>query len=183
MTDAHRARIQTLAMTTVLLLIGLAAQILYPFYRPLWATVILFAVFIALIWCDFRHMILPDMLTFPLIAAGLGWTIWSGGSLPLAVAGGVIGYLLVRLINVVWQARSGMDGMGLGDGKLLAAAGTWLGALALPTTIMIGSGVALLLVLVVGGGRAPNRNKRIAFGPFIALGFWACWVFPIVPVI
>lgn len=182
MTDAHRARTQTLAMATFLLLIGLAGQHLYPFYRPLWATAILFAVFTALIWYDFRHMILPDMITFPLIAAGLGWTIWSGGSLPVAIVGGVVGYGLVRLINLIWQARSGMDGMGLGDGKLLAAAGTWLGAFGLPATIMIGSAVALLLVLLAGGGRAPNRNKRIAFGPFIALGFWACWVFPIVPV-
>ncbi|MEO0883801.1 MAG: A24 family peptidase [Pseudomonadota bacterium] len=183
MTDSERARVQTVALAGALLLIGLAAQILYPFYRPIWATAPLFAVFVALIWYDFRHMILPDAFTFPLIAAGLGWTIWSGSSLPVAIAGGVIGYLLVRMINLVWQARSGMDGMGLGDGKLLAAAGTWLGAFALPTTILIGSGTALLLVVVSGGGRAPNRSKRIAFGPFIALGFWTCWVLPIVPVI
>ncbi|MEM6900448.1 MAG: A24 family peptidase [Pseudomonadota bacterium] len=183
MTDAERARIQTLSLVAVLLLVGLAAQILYPYYRPVWATAGLLAVFTALIWYDFRHMILPDPITLPLIAAGLGWTVWSGGSLTVAVTGGAVGYLLVRLINVIWQARSGMDGMGLGDGKLLAAAGTWLGAFGLPATILIGSGTALLLVLLSGGGRAPNRHKRIAFGPFIALGFWACWVFPIVPVI
>ncbi|MEM9668216.1 MAG: A24 family peptidase [Pseudomonadota bacterium] len=183
MTDAHRARVQTALLAAVMLLIGIVSHLVYPFYRPVWASAVLLAVFTTLIWYDFRHMILPDLFTFPLIAAGLGWTIWSGGSLPLSITGGLIGYLLVRLINVIWQARSGMDGMGLGDGKLLAAAGTWLGALALPTTILISSSTALILVVMSAAGRVPDRNKRIAFGPFIALGFWACWVLPIVPMI
>ena len=181
MTEPHRARVQTFLMAAALIFVWLAAAVIYPGVRPLWATAGLFAVFVALTWFDFRHMILPDIVTFPLIAAGLGWTVWSGASLPVSLAGGAIGYGLVRLINFVWQARSGTDGMGLGDGKLLAAAGTWLGAFGLAPVILIGSSTALILVILSGGGLKLDPKKRIPFGPFIALGFWTCWLVPIVP--
>ncbi|MEM8634948.1 MAG: A24 family peptidase [Pseudomonadota bacterium] len=183
MTDAERARIQTLSLVAVLLLVGLAAQILYPYYRPVWATAGLFAVFTALIWYDFRHMILPDPITLPLIAAGLGWTIWSGGLIVLSIAGGLVGYLFFAGILRIWQKYRKLDGIGLGDAKFLAAAGTFMGIFSIPYVAMISSGAGILAVVIAGAGRVPNMKAKVKFGPFIALGFWACWVFPIVPVI
>jgi len=183
MSDAHRARVQTLSLAVGLLLIGIAGQILFPHFRPPWITAGLFAALTTLIWYDFRHMILPNVFTYPLVLAGLFWTIWSGNSIPHAIIGGALGYGLVLLINLIWQARRGMDGMGLGDAKLLAAAGTWMGPFALAPLILIGSSTALILVIISGGGLKIDREKRVPFGPFIALGFWACWVLPIVPVV
>lgn len=180
MTASH-ARLQILLMTALMLAIAFAGMSFQGFERPPLVSAGLLASFIALSWFDFRHMILPNFLTLPLIATGLVWTWLTGGSWLSVGVGMVIGYGGVVLINMIWQARSNMDGMGLGDGKLLAAAAAWLGGLALAPIVLIASGTALILVLVSGGGRAPNRHKRIPFGPFIALGFWTAWILPIVP--
>lgn len=58
-----------------------------------------------------------------------------------------IGYCDVWILNLAWQARRGEDGIGLGDAKLLAAAGTWLGGWALAPIILIGSLCALVSVI------------------------------------
>ena len=68
--------------------------------------------------------------------------------------------------------------MGLGDAKLLAASGAWLGAGALPTVLLWATGSALVCVLV-----ASRRNpaltgaSRLPFGPFLAFGIWLVWLY------
>lgn len=147
---------------------------------PILVSVVLLAALIGLCWFDVRYMILPDALTFPLILAGFWWTWWTDGSWTLSLVGAAIGYCLVRVVNLLWQARRGTDGMGLGDGKLLAATGAWLGAFALAPVLLIASATALLSILIVTQGR-PEARLTIPFGPFIALGFWCAWILPIVP--
>ena len=62
-------------------------------------------------------------------------------------------------------------GMGLGDVKLLAMLGAWVGLTGLPLVLLIASIAAVLWLLV----RIPftNKEKRspvIPYGPFLALG-------------
>jgi leader peptidase (prepilin peptidase)/N-methyltransferase len=64
-------------------------------------------------------------------------------------------------------------GMGMGDVKLLAAIGGWLGWQAIVPTLMIGSIVgALGGIVVMGVTRRWDTRLAIPFGPFLSLGAW-----------
>lgn len=122
---------------------------------------------------DRRIGLLPDMLTLPLILAGLLAALAEPGGPPLAdrAIGAAAGYLLFAGLASAYRRLRGKDGLGLGDAKLLAAGGAWLGWQALPWVILIGAGVALLAVLVFARGPVA-RDTAIAFGPWLALGIW-----------
>ena len=120
---------------------------------------------------DARTRLLPDMLTLPLLWAGLLFQ-WSGGWVELddAVAGAAAGYGVLWLIWAAFRGCSGRDGIGFGDLKLAAANGAWLGIEALPWALLVASSAACLAALF---GRASARLKRfeaVAFGPYLAMG-------------
>jgi leader peptidase (prepilin peptidase)/N-methyltransferase len=134
-----------------------------------WCVALALLVAMALIDHDTKY--LPDDLTYPLLWGGivvsaLGWTI----PLPTAIWGAICGYLPLWLISKTWALVRGIDGMGGGDLKLLAALGAWLGWQAILPIILISSIVGLCvnvpLMLLAGHG----RNHRYPFGPFLVGG-------------
>lgn len=123
---------------------------------------------------DRRIGLLPDMLTLPLIAAGLlEGLVTVDGAPPIdRVAGAAVGYAVFAGLAFAYRRLRGRDGLGLGDAKLLAAGGAWLGWQALPGVILIGAGGALAVTLILQRGGL-TRHTAIAFGPWLALGIWA----------
>ncbi|MFZ5962173.1 prepilin peptidase [Thalassococcus sp. BH17M4-6] len=125
----------------------------------------------ALAIVDLRQKRLPDALTLPLIAAGLVFA-WAEGRLADGLIGAALGYGVFWLIGELHFRRHGTEGLGLGDAKLFAAAGAWLGWAALPFVLLIaamgGLGAAAL--------RGTGRGTALAFGPWLALGFAVVWV-------
>jgi leader peptidase (prepilin peptidase) / N-methyltransferase len=127
---------------------------------------------------DQRHEILPDVLTLPLIPAGLlvAWAI-DPGRLADHVIGAAAGFLVFAAIAWTYHRLRGREGLGRGDAKLLAAAGAWLGWQALPSVVVIGAVSALALALArAAAGAKLSAGMRIAFGPYLALGFWLVWL-------
>ena len=124
-------------------------------------------------WIDAETFRLPDVLTLPLILAGLLVT-WACQPEALYghAAAAALGYLSFRLLNAAYRALRHRDGLGQGDAKLLAAAGAWLGLAALPDVVlgagMIGIGMAVLSMRAGG----LQGDRRIAFGPALALSFF-----------
>jgi leader peptidase (prepilin peptidase)/N-methyltransferase len=128
---------------------------------------------LALAWIDAETGLLPDLLTLPLIAAGIAQAWVAGGDPVDSPIGAVAGYGFVRLIGIGYRRWRGRDGIGLGDAKLLAAAGAWLGWENLAMTVLVASLSALLFVAAQTlGGRSVGRDTSIPFGPFLALGIW-----------
>jgi leader peptidase (prepilin peptidase)/N-methyltransferase len=128
---------------------------------------------------DLRTFRLPDAITLPLAAAGpfLAWAFGWGEPL-WHLGSAAAGYLLLYGIAWGYAALRGRAGLGLGDAKLLAAAGGWLGLEGLPSVLLWATGTAMLLVLVAVLLRQPvSGSTRIPFGPFLALGFWLVWLF------
>jgi leader peptidase (prepilin peptidase)/N-methyltransferase len=79
---------------------------------------------------DFRHQLLPDNLTLPLLWLGLGVALFGlFADLPSAVIGAMAGYLSLWLVYHLFRLLTGKEGMGHGDFKLLAALGAWTGGL------------------------------------------------------
>lgn len=122
---------------------------------------------------DLRSWRLPDVLTLPLIALGLA-AAWSGllpelGLLD-ALLGAAAGYVALAGIAWLYRRLRGREGLGLGDAKLLAAAGAWLGPAALPWVILLAAPMGLVLALA---RRTPLRgDSAVPFGPPLALAFW-----------
>lgn len=128
------------------------------------------ATLVALAWIDFETTLLPDVLTQPLVWAGLLVNMFDAfTSLQMAVAGAVAGYVFLWVIFHVFRLLTGREGMGHGDFKLLAALGAWFGIGALPMVLL---GASLVGVLIGGAltltGRA-SRGQPLPFGPYLAL--------------
>jgi leader peptidase (prepilin peptidase)/N-methyltransferase len=134
---------------------------------------------LALGWIDLRRWLLPDLLTLPLVVAGLlAAAIFDPEQLTDRSLGAALGYLGFRLIASVYRALRGREGLGRGDAKLLAASGAWVGVSALPQ-LVLGAAVSALLAaacLRLAGMRLA-AHSALPFGPFLALATWLIWVF------
>ncbi len=126
---------------------------------------------LALAWIDAEHGFLPDVLTLPLVLAGLaaGWTL-APETLGDAALGAAAGYLAFRGIALGYRVLRGREGLGQGDAKLLAAAGAWVGWQGLPEVALLAAlaGIAVLLAGRLRGGTLA-ADTSLAFGPCLAL--------------
>jgi leader peptidase (prepilin peptidase)/N-methyltransferase len=133
---------------------------------------------LVLAWIDWTHFLLPDLLTLPLLVAGLGLTLaWDPPALSDHCLAAVLAYLSFRGLALAYRRVRGLDGLGGGDAKLIAAAGAWCGLAALPSVVLGGALFGLLAALGLAlGGRVMTSTTRIPFGPCIALAFWLVWL-------
>jgi leader peptidase (prepilin peptidase)/N-methyltransferase len=131
----------------------------------------LLCVAIALI--DIRHGIIPDGLNLAIAALGLLKVAIAGGfatgaeAMAEAIMTGIV-FLLLRQLYLAWRR---IDGLGLGDVKLLAASAPWLGIVGLPMQLLI---AALAALATMGSlhlaGHPMTRQTSLPFGPFLAIG-------------
>jgi leader peptidase (prepilin peptidase) / N-methyltransferase len=93
------------------------------------------------------------------------------------LVGALAGFAAFAAIAFVYRRLRRREGLGLGDAKLLAAAGAWLGWQALPGLVVIAAVCALAVALAraVTGDRL-SATTRIAFGSYLALAFWLVWL-------
>jgi leader peptidase (prepilin peptidase)/N-methyltransferase len=140
---------------------------------PALAAAIFGSLLIALAAIDTRHLVLPDGLTFPGMAAGVGFAL--AGWLPTAtlaesIAGLLGGAGALFLLAEAWYALRGEDGMGLGDAKMLGAIGAFLGwkgaAIAFVVAVVLGGAIGAALLLL----RLRGPKARLPFGVFLAAG-------------
>jgi leader peptidase (prepilin peptidase)/N-methyltransferase len=143
------------------------------------ASILLAATLAACSAIDIYFYRLPDALTLPLAAVGF-YVSSATGPEPLwwSAASAGLGFLVLAGVAYGYQYVRGRAGLGLGDAKLLAAAGAWLGAAALPTVLLWATGSALVRVLVASRRNAQLTGaSRLPFGPFLAFGTWLVWLY------
>ncbi|MDR8937814.1 Type 4 prepilin-like proteins leader peptide-processing enzyme [Burkholderia multivorans] len=110
-------------------------------------------------------------MTLPLLWAGLALNL--GGtfaSLRSAVIGAMAGYLFLWSIYWLFKWLRGIEGIGFGDLKLLAALGAWLGCAALPQVVLFAAVTGALVGLVATWRGRMRFEEPIPFGPFLAAG-------------
>jgi leader peptidase (prepilin peptidase)/N-methyltransferase len=146
------------------------------------AFLVIVAIFIAIV--DIEYLVIPDSANALLFAAGLFLVFVEAGRgdyfsafadalLRCLVAGGVF-----ALLRFSYMRRSGAEGLGLGDAKLVAATAPFLAWSSLPIALLIASAAGLLAV----GARAaiarrmPDRNAEIPFGAFLAPAIWVAFL-------
>jgi leader peptidase (prepilin peptidase)/N-methyltransferase len=122
---------------------------------------------------DARRLILPDALTLPLILLGVLLACLEPPSLTDRLVGAACGFLVFFGIARLYRTWRGRDGLGLGDAKLLAAAGAWVGWPGLSSVVLIAAMGGLAWAVLT----RPPADRPIPFGPFLAAGFWLVWRF------
>lgn len=162
------------AMLAVLLALALLlSAVLMTALHPVAAALLAFALSWA-VMIDIDRYRLPDLLTLPMIGGGLLYAaLMQDERLLDRVIGAAAGYLSLVIVAAVYRRLRGVDGLGRGDAKLLAAAGAWLGWGALPSVIFLAATAGLVFAIARILARRQSTTDAIAFGPFIAAGFWA----------
>ncbi len=145
-------------------------MIFYLFLSVLFAAAIACAIAISV--ADFRRRIIPDAYLLPLFLIGLlvvnimpNWVC----SPRISAIGAFTGYALGAIVGYVFdfiRRRRNPDAdtpIGMGDIKLLATGGLWLG----PN----GLAIALVLSCIFGGIWSKiNKQQFIPFAPFFVAG-------------
>ncbi|HVE20524.1 MAG TPA: A24 family peptidase [Acidocella sp.] len=152
------------------LAVALAAFTLAPGGWVLWADAALGWALLTAAWIDIERYRLPDVITLPLLLAGLvvtwmraPWMIYDHA---LAAA---LGYAVFRLLDTLYWRLRGRHGLGQGDAKLLAAAGAWTGLAAVPTIVLAAGLLGLGMALPLAARRGQGGQTMIPFGPALAL--------------
>jgi leader peptidase (prepilin peptidase)/N-methyltransferase len=145
----------------------------------LWIDCALGWVLLALAWIDWRHFRLPDVLTLPLLLAGLAVTwLQTPDDLTDHAIGAAVGYLGFRALAWSYRMIRGRTGMGQGDAKLLAAGGAWLGWESLPHVILVAAACGIVVALAAGVRRRRlNAAMMIPFGPCLSFSIWLAWLY------
>jgi leader peptidase (prepilin peptidase) / N-methyltransferase len=127
------------------------------------ALLVLFAI-------DLEHQLLPNVITLPGIVAGFLFSLvtepgWSASLLGILVGGGA----LYAIAEAYYRVRH-EEGLGMGDVKMLAMIGAFIGwklaLVTLMTASLVGSVVGLTLIATGRGG----MKHALPFGTFLALG-------------
>ncbi len=141
----------------------------------LWASCVLGWTLLTLAWIDAVCQRLPDVLTLPLILAGLAEAAWlEPEALSARAFGAACGYTAFWAVAWAYRRARGREGLGLGDAKLLAAGGAWVGGWLLGDVVLAAALAGLAWALRRG---RPDLAARVPFGPFLAGGIWLVWLY------
>lgn len=121
---------------------------------------------------DFQFKIIPDIISLPMIALGPIVALWHPDLRVYdSLLGVAMGLGIIYFIAWVYYFLRRAHGIGMGDAKLLAFIGGWMGYQAVFPTLFVGS----ILGSVIGGAsmlisRKISLKTEIPFGPFLAVG-------------
>ena len=180
--SVNDAQPQPRLVATFLALQGLisAPLLLTDTMLPPLAASALLAIFLAVLsaidWRDFR---LPDVLTLPLLGAGLVLAaLASHEAFIWAIVSALVGGGALYAVGWIYRRYRGRTGLGLGDVKLFAGAGAWVGAEGLAAVLLVACVTALAAALTWRLRKGEiDPQRAIPFGPFIDLGLWVVWLY------
>jgi len=154
-------------LVTGLLFAGLA--LLHPPGALLASRLLFGCALIVLFAIDLEHQILPNVITIPGIAAGLLFSLiaepgWRSALLGVAIGGGI-----PFSIAWVYERVRGIEGLGMGDVKMLAMIGAFLGwQLTLLTLVLASLAGSMVGAAYIAAGR--GARYKLPFGTFLAVG-------------
>jgi leader peptidase (prepilin peptidase)/N-methyltransferase len=127
------------------------------------ALIVLFAI-------DLEHHVLPNAITLPGILVGLAFSVvtepgWLSSAVGVLAGGGI----LYAVAEAYYRLRR-EEGLGMGDVKMLAMIGAFLGwQLALVTLMMASFAGSVVGLLLIAAGRG-TMKYALPFGTFLAAG-------------
>jgi len=143
-------------------------------FRGDWVTVGLYcglaSMLIALSVIDWRIFIIPNGMNLVIFLLGLVRVFTD----PANWLTYVIGMVSVGGVFLLLHILTGGNGLGMGDVKLVAAAGLLLGWQNMILAVLVGS---LSGAIIHSVRMKKGAGKRLAFGPYLAAGIWFAALF------
>ncbi len=133
---------------------------------------------LALGWIDAVTLTLPDVLTLPLLVAGLAQCWWRTPDLLADRAlAAIVAWAALAGLAAAYRRLRHREGLGQGDAKLFAAGAAWTGLASLCWVLLIAAllGLAAAGMARLRGGRV-TLATRLPFGPALVAAVWVVWV-------
>jgi leader peptidase (prepilin peptidase)/N-methyltransferase len=114
--------------------------------------------------------------------AAVAGEAWVAGLSPAAafahsmLSGFVCGGVFYLLREFFFRLR-GSEGLGLGDVKLAATGGVWVGWEAFPLVVTLAALVAIVWIVAAALARGWSRERKIPFAAFLGPAIWICWLY------
>jgi len=131
---------------------------------------ILVCILIALFGIDLEHQILPNSITLPGIVIGLLFSVIAPPGVKDALIGVAIGGGMLYAIAYGYYLWRREEGMGMGDVKMLAMLGAFLGWKAVLVTLILASFAGAFIGLGMMSLQKGGMKYALPFGTFLALG-------------
>lgn len=121
---------------------------------------------------DLAHMIIPDKISLPMIAvAPLLSLVHPELTLRSSMYGILLGGGIIYGIAWSYYLIRRIEGIGMGDAKLLAFIGGWLGYQGVLPTLLFGSAIGSIYGISMSViARKSQLKTAIPFGPFLSFG-------------
>lgn len=139
------------------------------------------AMTLVLMYIDLDIQILPDVIDIPGIAIGLlmGWmhlgdlhpNLVLSRSLLDSAAGALLGSGMLLSVAVIYKWLRKVDGMGMGDVKMLAMIGAVVGWRAVLPVIFLASITGAIFGILMSLRSREGLQFAVPFGVFLGLGF------------
>jgi leader peptidase (prepilin peptidase)/N-methyltransferase len=125
---------------------------------------------IVLFVIDLQHRILPNAITIPGIAVGFAFSLvsppgWVASAIGVALGGG----LLLGIAEAYYRVR-GEEGLGMGDVKMAAMIGAFLGWQQTLLALVLSSFLGAVIGVAMIAARKGDMKYALPFGSFLALG-------------
>lgn len=130
----------------------------------------LVCVLIALFGIDLEHQILPNSITLPGIIIGLIFSAVAAPGWKDAVLGVLLGGGLLYGIAAAYYLVRREEGLGMGDVKMLAMIGAFLGWKAVLVTLVLSSFSGAIVGVGLIAAQRGGMRVALPFGTFLALG-------------
>ena len=168
---------------TVELITGIVFLLIFLNFKDIFTITflsILSLILIIIFFIDLENFIIPDSLNLSIISLALlknflpNFGISFTHQMSQSIIGGIIGYLSIWLIIFLYKAFKKIDGMGLGDAKLMTGIGFLFGWQSIPFILFVSSILGLIFVVPSLIKKQKTMKTEIPFGPFIIL---ACLIY------
>ena len=143
----------------------------------------LILILIMIFFIDLENFIIPDSLNFLIMGLALVKNFIPSFNTSLihdinqSIIGGIIGYFSIWLIIFLYKTLKKIDGMGLGDAKLMAGIGLLFGWQSIPLVLFLSSILGLFFVAPSLLKKQKTMKSEIPFGPFIIIAMLIYFVF------
>lgn len=126
------------------------------------------ALLVVLFGTDYDVQRLPDVITLPGIVIGIALGSLTQPGVAAAIAGAALGAAVLLFVRWGWKRLTGVDGMGLGDVKMLAMIGAFLGWKQVGVVLFLATLTGAILGITLAASGRRSLQTRLPFGTFLA---------------